>query len=204
MSSYSDAAKLQRQVASQVIDTDAFDKIKNVCAVDVAYDAKKAYCSAVVMSRVGEHLESVSSISEIKYPYVPGFLMLREGPPIFRTLKKLKNDYDLILVDGHGQLHPRRCGIACYVGVKLDKPTIGIAKSLLCGTVSDDGSIALGGQILGKVIGTGRKKLYVSVGHRVSLATAVALVTELGKGGNPEVMKQADALSRSKKRKRID
>jgi deoxyribonuclease V len=204
MSSYSDAAKLQRQVASQVIDTDAFDEIKNVCAVDVAYDAKKAYCSAVVMSRVGEHLESVSSISEIKYPYVPGFLMLREGPPIFRTLKKLKNDYDLILVDGHGQLHPRRCGIACYVGVKLDKPTIGIAKSLLCGTVSDDGSIALGGQILGKVIGTGRKKLYVSVGHRVSLATAAALVTELGKGNNPEVMKQADALSKSKKRERAD
>ncbi|HJS83457.1 MAG TPA: endonuclease V, partial [Nitrososphaera sp.] len=181
----------------------AFDKIKNVCAVDVAYDAKKAYCSAVVMSRVGEHLESVSSVSEIKYPYVPGFLMLREGPPIFRTLKKLKNDYDLILVDGHGQLHPRRCGIACYVGVKLDKPTIGIAKSLLCGTVSDDGSIALGGQILGKVIGTGRKKLYVSVGHRVSLATAVALVTELGKGNNPEVMKQADALSKYKKRERV-
>jgi deoxyribonuclease V len=204
MSSYSDAAKLQRQVASQVIDTDAFDEIKNVCAVDVAYDAKKAYCSAVVMSRVGEHLESVSSISEIKYPYVPGFLMLREGPPIFRTLKKLKNDYDLILVDGHGQLHPRRCGIACYVGVKLDKPTIGIAKSLLCGTVSDDGSIALGGQILGKVIGTGRKKLYVSVGHRVSLATAAALVTVLGKGNNPEVMKQADALSKSKKRERAD
>jgi deoxyribonuclease V len=204
MSSYSDAAKLQRQVASQVIDADAFDKIKNVCAVDVAYDAKKAYCSAVGMSRAGEHLESVSSMSEIEYPYVPGFLMLREGPPIFLTLKKLKGDYDLILVDGHGQLHPRRCGIACYVGVKLDKPTIGIAKSLLCGTVGDDGSIALGGQILGKVIGTGRKKLYVSVGHRVSLATAVALVTELGKGGNPEVMKQADALSKSKKRERVD
>ena len=67
-----------------------------------------------------------------------------------------------------------------------------------------DGSIALDGKILGKVIGTGRKKLYVSVGHRISLSTAVALVTELGKGGNPEVMKQADALSRSKKRKRID
>ena len=143
MSSYSDAAELQRQVASRVVDADAFDKITNICAVDVAYDAEKAYCSAVVMSRAGGHLESVNSISDVDYPYVPGFLMLREGPPIFRTLKKLKNDYDLMFVDGHGQLHPRRCGIACYVGVKLDKPTIGIAKSLLCGTVEGDGSIAL-------------------------------------------------------------
>jgi deoxyribonuclease V len=202
MTRYSDAAELQRQIARQVIERDAFDAIRNVCAVDVAYDASRAYCAAVVMSRAGVPVESVLTVSEIKAPYVPGFLMLRESPPIFRTLRKLKNDYDLLLIDGQGRLHPRDCGIACYVGVKLDKPAVGIAKSRLCGTVNEDGSIELGGKILGRVVGEGKKKLYVSVGHRISLDTAVALVKELGGGGMPEAMKQADALSKSKKRER--
>ncbi|MGH9426529.1 MAG: endonuclease V, partial [Terriglobia bacterium] len=89
-----------------------------------------------------------------------------------------------------------------YLGVKLDKPTIGIAKSLLCGTVKANGSIDLNGEILGHAIGEGRKMLYVSVGHRIRLGTAVSLVLELGKGVTPDAMKQADA--NSKKRKRVD
>jgi deoxyribonuclease V len=127
-------------------------------------------------------------------------LMLREYPPIIRTLAKLRSDYDLLLVDGHGLLHPRRCGIACYLGVKLDKPTIGIAKSLLCGKVKSDGSVELDGEILGHAIGGGKKTIYVSVGHRISLGTAVSLVLELGNGATPEAMKQADANSKKEKK----
>ena len=126
--------------------------------------------------------------------------MLRESPPIFHTLELLKQDYDVLLVDGHGQLHPRRCGIACYVGVKLDKPTIGIAKSLLCGTVRSNGRIEIDGRILGHALGNQRRQLYVSVGHRFSLDTAVSLVLDIGQGSAPEVVKQADILSRSLKR----
>jgi deoxyribonuclease V len=199
MTRYSDAIELQKEIAAQVIDTDDFQKIANICAVDVAYDRTNAYCSAVTMSRAGDIIESASSTSPIDSPYVPGLLMLRESPPIFRTLKLLKKHYDLLLVDGHGQLHPRRCGIACYVGVKLDRPVIGIAKSLLCGTVKSDGRIELGGQVLGHAIGTGRKKIYVSVGHRISLMTSVSLIKEIGKGGMPEAMRRADANSKKEK-----
>lgn len=199
MTRYSDAVELQKKIAAQVIDRNEIETLENICAVDVAYDKEKAYCSAVLMSRSGKLIEVVNSASAIEYPYVPGLLMLRESPPIFRTLRFLKKDYDVLLVDGHGRLHPRRCGIASYVGVKLGKPTIGIAKSLLCGTVRSDSKIELDGQILGQAIGKGRKKLYVSVGHKISLDTAISLVSELGNGGIPEAMRLADANSKKEK-----
>ena len=195
---YSDAVKLQQEIARQVIDRDDFGEIKSICAVDVAYDGRNAYCSAVVMSRTGQLIESANSRSTIDSPYIPGLLMLRESPPILRTLRKLRISYDVLLVDGHGLLHPRKCGIACYLGVTLDKPTIGIAKSLLCGKVTSNGSIQFNGEILGHAIGVGKKTIYVSVGHRISLGTAVSLVLELGKGATPDVMKQADANSKKK------
>lgn len=200
MTRYNDAVRIQLEIAKQVVDRDDFGNIRNICAADVAYDDKNAYCSAVVMSRSGEPIESAISISAIESPYIPGLLMLREAPPIFMTLKKLKKGFDVLLVDGHGLLHPRRCGIACYLGVKLDKPTVGIAKSLLCGTLVSNGSIELNGEILGHAIGKGRKILYVSVGHRISLGTAISLVLELGRGATPEAMRQADANSKKEKR----
>jgi len=205
MTLYTDAVELQLQIARQVIDSDDFGEIKSICAVDVSYDDSNAYCSAVVMSRSCEPTEYANTMSKIESPYVPGLLMLRESPPILRTLKKLRNGYDLLLVDGHGLLHPRKCGIACYLGVRLDKPTIGIAKSLLCGTLKSKGSVELDGEILGHTIGEGRKMLYISVGHRISLGSAVSLVLELGKGAIPKAMKQADKNSKEfKKRKRVD
>jgi deoxyribonuclease V len=200
MTRYSDATEIQKRLARQVVERDDYAEIENICAVDVAYDDKNAYCSAVMMSMSGQHIESANSKSAIESPYLPGFLMLRESPPIFRTLKMLKHNFDLLLVDGHGQLHPRKCGIACYLGLTLDKPTIGIAKSLLCGTLENDRSIRLDGKILGKIVGEGRKKIYVSVGHRISLQTAENLVRDLGKGAMPEAMKQADANSKKEKR----
>ena len=214
-SPYSDAVQLQRQIAGDVIDWDDFGEIENICAVDVAYDDRNAYCSAVTMSRSGDFIESADSASEIAYPYVPGLMMLREAPPIFQTLELLREGYDLLLLDGHGRLHPRRCGIACYVGVKLSRPAIGVAKSLLCGNARKDGSIELGGEILGQSIEIGggtkrmkktktknKKLLYVSVGHRISLPTAASIVRELGKGSMPEALRRADANSKSQKKKK--
>jgi deoxyribonuclease V len=90
-------------------------------------------------------------------------------------------------------LHPRKCGLACYIGVTIDKPTIGIAKSRLCGTMWPDGFIELNDEILGYAM---IKKLYVSVGHRVTLKTAITLVKELG----IEPLRLADINSKKKKR----
>ncbi len=192
---YGDAIKLQKEVAKKVVAKDDFGEINRICGVDVAYSGDVAYCSAVVMSRDLQLLESVDAGTVATHPYVPGLLMLREAEPIFHALKMLKGGYDLLLVDGHGLLHPRKCGLACYVGVTLDKPTIGVAKSRLCGTVRPDGFVELGDEILGYAIG---KKLYVSVGHRTSLKTAIAIVKELG----TEPLRLADVNSKAQKRRR--
>lgn len=196
---YADAIRLQKNIAKKVVAAkDDFGEISRICGVDIAYSggSNAAYCSAVIMDRNMQQLvESVDVQTIVKYPYVPGLLMLREAEPIFYTLKLLKNSYDLLLIDGHGLLHPRKCGLACYIGVTLDKPTIGVAKSRLCGTVRPDGFVELDGEILGYAIS---KKLYISVGHRITLKTAIALVRERG----VEPLRLADINSRKNKKKR--
>jgi deoxyribonuclease V len=198
---YTDAIRLQKEIAKKVVVAkDDFDEISHICGVDIAYSAvgsNAAYCSAVIMDRNMQRLiESIDVQTVVKYPYVPGLLMLREAEPIFYTLKLLKNSYDLLLIDGHGLLHPRKCGLACYIGVTLDRPTIGIAKSRLCGTVRPDGFVELDGEILGYAIS--KKKLYISVGHRITLKTVIALIKELG----IEPLRLADINSRRMKKKR--
>lgn len=190
---YSDAIRLQKEIAKKVVAKDGFGEIKRVCGVDVAYSGDTAYCSAVVMDGQSV-IESVDAETAATHPYVPGFLMLREAGPVLHTLGMLKGGYDLLMVDGHGLLHPRRCGLACYVGVALDKPTIGVAKSRLCGTVRPGGFVELDGEILGYAIS---KKLYVSVGHRISLETAIAFVKESG----IEPLRLADINSKIQKRR---
>jgi deoxyribonuclease V len=191
---YSDAIRLQKEIAKKVVTKDDFGEIKRVCGVDAAYSGDTAYCSAVVMDRQSV-IESVDAETAVTHPYVPGLLMLREAGPILHTLGMLKSSYDLLMVDGHGLLHPRRCGLACYLGVTLDKPTIGVAKSRLCGTVRPDGFVELGGEILGYAIS---KRLYISVGHRTSLKTAIAIVKEFG----AEPLRLADVNSKMQKRRR--
>jgi deoxyribonuclease V len=200
---YADAIRLQENIAKQVVATkDDFGRISSICGVDIAYggsNSNTAYCSAVIMDRNMQKLvESVNVQTIVKYPYVPGLLMLREAEPIIYTLKSLKNTYDLLLIDGHGLLHPRKCGLACYIGVTIDRPTIGVAKSRLCGTVRPDGFVELDGEILGYAIS---KKLYISVGHRVTLKTAISLVRKFG----IEPLRLADINSRiNKKKSRVD
>jgi deoxyribonuclease V len=191
---YADIIRLQKEVAKKVVFAkDDFGEIRHICGVDIAYRDDAAYCSAVVMDRSMQQLvESVDAQTTVKYPYVPGLLMLREAEPIFYTLKLLNNNYDLLLVDGHGLLHPRKSGLACYIGVTIDKPTIGVAKSRLCGTMLPDGFIELNGEILGYAIS---KKLYISVGHRITLKTAIALVKNLG----IEPLRLADINSKRRK-----
>lgn len=174
---------------------DDFGETELVCGVDVSYRQGVAHCAAVVVDRQLNVVERACTKSAVKQPYIPGLFMLREAGPALRTLKKLKR-YDLLLVDGHGRLHPRRCGLACYLGVVLDKAAIGVAKSLLCG-IAKGSKVELDGGILGAVI-EGRKNLYVSVGHRMSLESAVSTVRSLTKKGEwlPEPLRLADAYSR--------
>jgi deoxyribonuclease V len=195
---YGQYLKLQEKLAGKVAVKDSFESIKTVCAVDVSYKNKTAFASAVIVDKkTFQVIEHINSKNVITSPYISGLLFLREAPPAMAALGSLKNNYDLLLVDGHGQLHPRKCGLACYLGLALDKPTIGVAKTLLCGKIKND-SVLVDGKILGVVIRT-KKTLFVSVGHKISLKTAKDVVVELIQGGQwmPEPLRLADLYSKT-------
>jgi deoxyribonuclease V len=195
-------AELQRVLSRMIIISDDTPKhlMRKVCGVDVSYYKNKAFCSAVTMNRYScEIIETKESMASIGFPYISGYFMLREAGPIFMTLKKLKSSFDVLIVNGHGILHPRRMGLASFVGLLIEKPTIGIAKRLLCGTENDGGYVSIDNHICGKKIAGNRHNyIYVSVGHKISLGTSIELVNDLFKGGGnlPEPLNTSDHISK--------
>lgn len=199
--SVEEAIKLQQDMAKEVVKRDVIDqkKIQLICGVDVSYRNDKAFSCAVIIERKDlDVVEFAYSESTVEHPYIPGLLFLREAKPIFSVLEKLSH-YDLLLVDGHGLLHPRTFGIACYVGVKVNRPTIGVGKSLLCGSVVEKNNskvVLLDGKNVGIVLKTNGKPIYVSVGHKISLKTASNIVKEVTRYRIPEPLRLADINSR--------
>ena len=200
---YAEVIKLQKELAKKVITRDDFDSnVEFICGVDVSYRKKIAYCSAVIINKENfEIIEVVRSKSEIKNPYIPGLFILKESAPILQTLRLITRPFQLLLVDGHGVLHPRRCGLACYIGIVTNIPTIGVAKSLLCGDVQLDNFVTHKGEILGyalKFNENSKKVAYISVGHKISLLTSIELVKSITKTNQfiPEPLRIADKLSK--------
>lgn len=194
-------AELQRVLSRLVTTSDIYPNqmIRAVCGVDVSYHKNEAFCSVVNMDRNSfDIIETKESRSVTEFPYISGLFMLREADPILTTLKQLNSSFDLLLVNGHGILHPRRMGLASLIGLLVDRPTIGIAKRLLCGSEATDNYISIGQDICGKRIISSDKSLYVSVGHKISLNTSVSFVYELikEKGKLPEPLRTADILSK--------
>jgi deoxyribonuclease V len=199
--SISDIKSLQKKLASKVITKNVLPaKILNVCGVDVSYKKNLAYGAAVIYNKnTKEIVEVAKSTTKITGPYIPGFFMLRETKPILSTLDKISKSFDILLIDGNGRLHPRRFGLACYIGLLLDKPTIGVAKSLLCGKVGRNNLIRKDGKIIGYQINKNNKKIYVSIGNKISLKSAVKIVVNLiEKGINPEPLRLANLYSKKK------
>jgi deoxyribonuclease V len=196
-----EAIKLQQEMGRDVVKHDVIDQkeIRRICGADVSYHGNKAFSCAIVIDRKSlTVVESACNESIVENPYIPGLLFLREAEPVLAVLDKLHN-YDLLMVDGHGLLHPREFGVACYIGVKVNKPTIGVGKSLLCGTVvekNNSSMVILYGKKLGVVLKTNSKPIYVSVGHKVSLRTASKIVKEVTKYRIPEPLRLADINSR--------
>ncbi len=179
---------------------------------DVAFDRarKMAFAAVVVID-----LESMSTVDvatatkPVSFPYVPGYLSFRELPVLAAAWDKLVKSPDVAILDAHGYAHPRRIGLACHAGIVFDLPAIGCAKSVLVGEVGqlsaergsrspllDPGT----GEELGWALRTrsGVRPVYVSVGHRVDLATAADLILRLTPGGRyrcPETTRRADRLA---------
>ena len=157
-------------------------QVRLVGGVDLSYpNPAKARAAAVVLDFQTLRLVEAETVeAEVRFPYVPTLLSFREAPPIFKVLGRLRNRPDVVLVDGQGLAHPYKCGLACHVGVVLGIPTIGVAKKLLCGEVEASKPLApilLEGETVGMALSLeGRKPIYVSVGHLVSLEDAVEIV----------------------------
>lgn len=203
ISNYHWAKEIQERISKKIITDDRINgKMERICGVDVYYRNNIAHCSAVIMNDNFKLIESANTKSPVKYPYIPGLFMLRESGPILNTLRTLRNSFDVLLVDGHGILHPRKCGLASYVGFIIGKATIGVAKSLLVGSIIRDGFVRYGDgdEVLGYMIAKeGRKEIFISVGHYISLATAVDVVERIIKKKEwiPEPLRLADINSKN-------
>ncbi|MBS7646015.1 endonuclease V [Candidatus Bathyarchaeota archaeon] len=153
-------------------------EVKRIAGVDVAYVNGSAVATAVLLSAWSLALIGDSTIRlEVGIPYIPGLLGFREAPLMARAIRGLREEPDVILVDGHGLAHPRRFGSACHLGVILDKPTIGVAKARLYGSESGEHVLDGSGNPIARIIHDRRgKPYYVSVGHRVTLKDAAEIV----------------------------
>ena len=159
-------------------------RCRYICGVDVAYKGDRAWSAAVIYDLSSkEVVEEVCVEGRTSFPYIPTLLYLREASPMRRALTRLLHPLDLILVDANGILHPERAGLACLLGICMEKPTIGVAKKLLCGEVKDiEGvkTILLDGEPVGFMVeGIGaRRRLYISPGHRISLRATLRFFQE--------------------------
>ncbi len=179
------ARAMQRRLSKEVVRDDRIpEKIRFVAGVDVAYVGKISVGAATVLSYESLALiESQVAHVKTQFPYIPTLLSFREIAPTFTAIKQLKTQADVFLVDGQGIAHPYRLGFASHLGLMIDKPTIGVAKSILCGEVKDmtrEGWAPLvdRGEIVGAAVTTkvGRRPVYVSIGHKVSLKRAIEIV----------------------------
>ena len=199
----------QKRLAGQVIQVDLVpDRIQTVAGVDVAFpgQGRTTRAAAVVMSYPALELidEAVVELPTIM-PYIPGLLSFRELPGVIKALESLSTTPDVVLCDGQGRAHPRRFGIACHLGVETGLATIGVGKSRLCGSHEEPGPhkgdrarLMDGDECIGMVLRSRDRvrPLFVSVGHRVSLDTAVALtLTCTPRFRLPEPIRRADRLA---------
>jgi deoxyribonuclease V len=197
-----DAIRIQNDLRARVEQTPFVGPLQTVAGVDVGVHDNMAR-AAVVVLRFPELtiLEKVIVDMPATFPYVPGLLAFRECPAVLSAFEKLDCTPDLVIVDGQGLAHPRRFGIACHLGVVLDRPTIGCAKSRLVGTHEDLGTgagswvnLSDEGEVIGAVLRSkdGASPLYVSIGHEVDLETAVRHVLACCRGYRlPETTRQA-------------
>ena len=199
-----EAKACQRRLRERVECQDRLGPVRCVAGADVSYlqGEAKLYAAVVLLDAATlEPLETATTVAPTRFPYLPGYLSFRESPAILEAYSKLDRKPDLLMVDGHGLAHPRGFGIACHLGVVLRVPTVGVAKSVLTGEAGvpsrERGSrapIIYQGARVGAVVRTrnGVSPVYVSIGHRVCLETAVQQVLRCGAGYRlPEPTRQA-------------
>ncbi|MEJ2164490.1 MAG: deoxyribonuclease V [Desulfobacterales bacterium] len=204
-----DAVVLQQKLAPRVIRKSSLNlkRIRKVAGVDAHYRNGLAIAAVVVVNFQNlEILEGVTCAKRLNFPYIPGLLSFREGPAVVEALAKLTSRPDLLIFDGHGIAHPRRFGIASHIGLLLDIPSIGCAKSRLVGEHQDPqrekGNYTFlkdRDETIGAVLRTrsGVKAVYVSIGHRMNLPDSIRIILQCcHRYRLPEPIRRADRLAR--------
>jgi len=203
---YGEAVAIQKELRDKVISKNGFNNVKTVAGADLAIlkDQNKLVCGIIVFSYPDlVEVERAWEVVDENFPYIPGLLAFREGPAIIKTYNKLKEKPDVLILDGQGVAHPRGFGIACYVGVLLDVPTMGIGKSRLYGSHkepkdisgSSEALFSKRGEQIGAVLKTKSKTkpVFISIGHKIDLPTSIDIAQNSCKGYRvPEPTRLAD------------
>lgn len=192
--SAAEAKQIQLELAGQVSRRNEAIKPRFIGGVDISAPDSRgiARAAAVILNYPELQLVEVKTAEDkLNFPYIPGLLSFREAPLILAACQKLSINPDLIMADGQGIAHPRRFGIASHLGLLLDAPTIGCAKSRLCGTHSpvtskagDYTDLTDKGEIIGVALRTklDANPIYISIGHKIDLFTAIHRVMECCRG----------------------
>lgn len=184
--SKAEAIEIQKKISKNIIKKDGFKQIEHVAGVDIGYKSAQARAAIVVLKF--PQLKEVARVvmpGKVNFPYQSGLLSFREIPVLLESWKQLKTRPDIILVDGQGIAHPRRLGLASHLGLFLDIPTIGCAKSRLWGNHREPGYesgcfeyLYDKDEIIGAALRTrsGVKEVFISLGHRISLDSSIKII----------------------------
>lgn len=175
---FSELKEIEKQVLKGISLKDSEIVVKKAAAFDIGFSGNKVVCSAIVFDfETLEIVEEKSKVSEELMPYSPNLIAFREGPAIIDLYRELENKPDILIVDGHGALHPNKVGVASYVGVLLNKPTIGVSKELVYGNLDED-KIMFNNEIKGYAIKAKEfaNPVYITAGHGLSIDKSVEIV----------------------------
>jgi deoxyribonuclease V len=202
--SAAEAVALQVELAARVDVRSPLTRCKLIAGADVSYNRfSTTFFAAVVILRTSDWsiVETQGAVQEVTFPYVPGLLSFREAPVLLEAFAKVQAEPDAVMIDGQGIAHPRRLGIASHIGLWLEKPCLGCAKSRLFGRYKEPEEkvgaltpLVDKGEVIGQVVRTKpkAKPVFVSAGHRIDLPSAVRLVLSACQGYRlPEPTRQA-------------
>jgi len=204
------AIALQKFLSSLVKKEGRVDKLKNIVGLDVAYVGSTGVAVAALLEYPSLILkEYVVVRGYVPIPYIPGLLAFREAPLLIKAYEKLGSSADLVVVDGHGITHPRKFGIASHIGVVLDVPSIGAAKKILTGSIVEVNGrkylTTVDNELGAVVIERGKRRIYLSIGHKISLKEIERLIPKIFKNHDlPEPTYIADLITKRERRKIIN
>ena len=206
---YKEAIKIQESLKSRIILENSFNNLndKLIAGADVSYNKKNSlfYAGIVVFELDAmQKIDEVTASGKVDFPYIPGLLSFREAPILLKAFSKIKTNPDIVILDAQGIAHPRGIGLATHIGLLLDKPTIGCAKTKLIGEYNEVGKdtgcrspLKIEGKTVGAVLRTRKnvKPVFISPGHYIDLPTSVDLVLKTCRGYRlPEPIRQAHKL----------